>query len=83
VKSLRDKDGSDLGLEGSQWSFQQVLMHDGRDAEITLKKNGFELVASSLAEDVDFYENNEIITKYYPQCENLLKQALGFDNNSN
>jgi hypothetical protein len=56
----------------------EVVVRDGRKLEIpmTLDNNGFQLSPCHF-DDIDFSQDMEILTKYYPQVADYLKETLG------
>ena len=47
---------------------------------MSLRKNGFELRRRELnSPDIDFFDQNAVVEKYYPECEKLLAEALAED----
>ena len=47
---------------------------------MSLRRNGFELRHYDLKDpDVDFFDQNAVVEKYYPECEKLLADALAED----
>lgn len=86
----RDKDGSDTDMEGVNYLSLAVDVHDarelsGRDA-MTCERNGFELLNTPLHADVDFFDHEQVVRRYYPQCAELVADATGgrvfaFDHN--
>ncbi len=55
-----------------------VLIEDGRgrEAEFTLDRNGFTLLKASTAV-ADFYSEEEVRGRYYPEVERLLQDSIG------
>ena len=85
----RDGDGSDSGLQGFKQSRQAVDIVDARhlDERPTLARHGFELLRRPLAEPtLDFYDHQQVLQRYYPECVRLLEaytgaRAFAFDHN--
>ena len=78
VVSKRDVDGNDLGLENSNWVSQAVDMKSARGTALKLEDNGFEIVLEEEGqENIDFFNNDEIISKYYKRCESLVRAVIG------
>ena len=76
----RDASGSDDELHGVSWDAREVFVKDGRRAELTLDKNGFELRADARGargDLVDYYDEAQILSRYYSQCESLVREATG------
>lgn len=49
---------------------------DGRNLQITVDEYGFQLSPCNFC-DLDFTKDTEILTKYYPQTAEYVKQTLG------
>ena len=50
---------------------------------MSLSKNGFELRHHQLKDsDIDFFDQDAVVEKYYPECEKLLAEALAEEGNS-
>lgn len=49
---------------------------DGRGVSLTLDKNGFEIVHHETAIK-NFYDNEEVLSRYYPEVEALVKRETG------
>jgi len=80
VVSKRDASGTDLGLEGARWDARAVTIENAREfsTQPTLDVEGFELRASNLeALAIDFYDDLDIIGRYYAECEHLVREAFG------
>jgi hypothetical protein len=85
----RDDDGSDSGLQGMTRSRQAFDVIDARALREgpTLARHGFELLAQPLADPrLDFYDQQQVIRRYYPECVRLVERhtgarAFAFDHN--
>ena len=85
----RDGDGTDSALHGVTMSRHEADVVDARTLREapTLERDGFELLGmpiSGLA--VDFYDQQQVLRRYYPECERLLERhtgarAFAFDHN--
>ncbi len=80
VLTRRDTDGSDAQWKGVDLVKHEVPVHDARAlagaASPTLARNGFELIDMALA-DIDFMNNEMVLHDYYPECEEVVRQATG------
>jgi hypothetical protein len=56
----------------------EVLVHDGRAVadRLSLDHEGFALLRGGTAV-TDFYDEAQIAAVYYPECERLMKEAMG------
>ena len=82
VLTRRDQNGSDAGWEGVDLEARQMPVHDARRIETTaprtLAHNGFEMLARPLATpDLDFFNHDQVVRKYYPHCAELVREAGG------
>jgi len=85
----RDGDGSDSGLQGFTQSRQGVDIMNARGLRErpTLARHGFELLERPLADPgLDFYDQQQVLSRYYPECERLVERhtgarAFAFDHN--
>src|SRR5215813_5208276 len=78
----RNADGSDSELEGVVFDERQVTVRNARllegDQRRTVEKNGFELLFRPLAHpDLDFLDHQDVIQKYYRECEQLVQEVTG------
>lgn len=77
IYTRRDLAGSDGKLEGAEFVPTTVKVHNGRRLNKNLHQNGFQLFPNTLSNlDIDFYNQQEVVDKYYPHCEELLKSFL-------
>ena len=91
VLTRRDPDGSDAGTEGVNRHKREMKIHDARllqgDARHTLARNGYELLTRPYSiEGIDFFDHQQVVTKYYPQCVEIVRaftggQVFAFDHN--
>jgi hypothetical protein len=82
VLTRRDKDGSDAGWQGVDLEARDMPVHDARQvqetAPCTLARNGFEVRTRPLTDpDLDFYDNDQVVRDYYPQCAEIVREASG------
>ena len=94
VRTRRDASGSDATLEGARWLASDVRICNGRRAELTLDAHGFSMAADAdapedpLPADLDLYREADVVGRYYPHCERLVRRAcagaetvVAFDHN--
>ncbi|MBT7757064.1 MAG: hypothetical protein HN732_07030, partial [Rhodospirillaceae bacterium] len=82
VLTRRDKDGSDAGWDGVDLEERRMPVQDARKLEATapctLAANGFEVRACTLeTPDLDFFNHDQVVREYYPQCVEILREASG------
>jgi len=82
VLTRRDRDGSDAGTEGVLLTEETMPVHDARSlssaARRTVASNGFELVASPLADaSLNFLDHNQVVQTYYGDCARLVQETAG------
>lgn len=82
VYTQRDGSGSDDKWIGVTADKREIEVHDARTyvgtQRHTLEANGFELLDSPLASlDIDFLNNDSVVLNYYPQVEEVIRQACG------
>lgn len=82
VLARRDLDGSDSGREGVDLEKRPMPVADARDAagaaQPTLERNGFELLDSPVdAARLDFFDNDQVLRRYYPACVETIRAATG------
>ena len=78
----RDIDGNDGPYQGAPIDQQNIAIQNGRHRDktsnLTLDIAGFELSSQPLKNrDLDFFDQQEVLRKYYPECENIVRQATG------
>lgn len=82
VLTRRDRDGSDaewkgVNLEPVEMPVTNARLLHGTDRP-TLDRNGFELQCRPLDDTaIDFIDNDQVLRKYYPHCEQIIQQACG------
>jgi hypothetical protein len=79
----RDVTGIDSGYElgDGAWDPVEVTIKNGRPRQKTLDEHGYQLIDSKINKNIDFMDTNDVIDKYYPECEQLLKDTLVKNNN--
>ena len=79
VSTRRDLQGSDDALTGADWNYQRLVIKDGRRARkaLTLHGAGFELVHDPKPQHVDYYNEEEVTSVYYKECEELMRRVTG------
>jgi len=81
VYTKRDINGSDAGSEGINLEKCEKLVINARELfskNISLNTNGFELFNSSLDKfQIDFFNNEQVLNKYYIRCANEIKDFTG------
>ena len=79
VYTRRDLEGSDSNWVGVNFQEYEVRVEDGRSNDMaTLEKHGFELIANDIEKlEIDFFNNDTVVGKYYPLCEETVKDATG------
>ncbi len=82
VLTRRDLDGSDNAWIGVDLVETDMPVTDARqldaDRQPTLLHNGFELQANRLRDpDLDFFSHDTVLRHYYPDCEEIVRQATG------
>ncbi len=82
VLTRRDSGGSDAEWKGVNLNPSQMpvsnarLLHNGEQP--VLDRNGFELLTRPLIDDtLDFLDNDQVLRAYYPQCEQVIRDACG------
>lgn len=82
VFTRRDGSGNDGVWEGADLVPCRMPVLDARelaaDQRRTLGSNGFERVDCPISgPDIDFFEHDEIVGRYYPHCQDIIRQATG------
>jgi len=82
VLTRRDKDGSDSDWLGVDLVPHDMQVHDARLLEATDRRtilaNGFEMLTCPLAKpDLDFFDHDQVVRDYYPQCAEIIREASG------
>jgi hypothetical protein len=85
VLTRRDINGSDAGSIGIELEKHKMDVINARNllssGKISLNNQGFDVLQSKLPEqDFDFFNNNEVIEKYYAECANIIKERTGSRN---
>lgn len=91
VLTHRDAEGNDFDTVGLVLDQKELVVGNARtpsdDERKTLQANGFELLDAPLRnENLDFFDNDEVVRDYYAQCCDLVSeetggQAFAFDHN--
>ena len=82
VFTRRDLDGNDAVYEGVVTEELTVAIGDARSLgggrRRTVDVHGFELLDRPLAKsDLDFYDHEQVVRDYYPECETILREVTG------
>ena len=82
VFTRRDLDGNDAVYQGVVTEELTVAIGDARSLEggrrRTVDVHGFELLDRPLARPgLDFYDHEQVVRDYYPECEAILRQIIG------
>jgi len=78
VYTKRDGTGSDGELVGTKWAPTEVRVQNARLETFNLDAQGFELKQSGTTMTYDdFYSEDAILKRYYPECAELVKAATG------
>lgn len=82
VLTRRDVDGSDGGSVGVDLGKREMPVEDARaltkDRRPTLEHNGVDLLHRPVdVGKLDFFDNEAVLKRYYPQCADVIKQATG------
>ena len=84
VLTRRDRDGSDAGRQGIDLESRDMRVIDARGlagaARRGLKSSGFELLERPMANpDLDFFDHDQVVRSYYPECAEIVHAASGAD----
>ena len=82
VFTKRDINGSDAGSKGIDLYKKNIKILDARETsqknKISIDKQGFEILHSNINNlDLDFFNNKEVLDKYYSYCANFIKDRTG------
>ena len=82
VYAKRDRDGSDAGMVGVDTHSVQLDVVNARELKgsqvKTCESNGFELLDAPLElPKLDFHDHAQVVSRYYPNCEELVAAATG------
>jgi hypothetical protein len=77
VWTSRDAGGSDAKLHGVAWDARETTIGNGRGRGLNLAVNGFELLADPIDEHVDYLAEEQVTSRYYAHCEELVKRHTG------
>ncbi len=77
VLTNRDSEGNDFGTTGLMRNQKELTVDNARilhgDERKTLQANGFELLNAPLKdENLNFFDNNQVVRDYYAQCCDLV-----------
>ncbi len=77
-----DRDDGDTGIEEMLLDEVEAAVNNARLSDEprrrTIEIHGFELLARPLARsDLDFYDHQEVVREYYPQCAEIVRDATG------
>ena len=82
VFTRRDNSGSDDEWVGVALEKRKIPVHDARAIggpdRHQLGPNGFELLQHPLdGSGIDFLSNQQVVQRYYPQCQEIIRQVTG------
>ena len=82
VLTKRDLNGSDAGSEGINIDKKEMQIINARDSlarnNISIDSKGFEIINSNIQNlGIDFFDNNEVLNKYYNHCADFIKDRTG------
>lgn len=83
VYTNRDADGNDSEWFGAKRVPREMVIKDGRQLlrdgnGHRLWRHGFEMLKAPIADpNLDFLDLANVLQKYYPQCADIVKQAIG------
>jgi hypothetical protein len=82
VLTRRDRDGNDAGDDGIDIEELTIAIGDARTltgaSRRTIDVHGFELLDCPLARPgLDFYDHQQVVRDYYPECAAILRRATG------
>ena len=82
VFTRRDPDGSDHDETGATPDPRRVTIGNARnldaDSRMRLGANGFELLHAPMAiAGFDFFDQESVVTRFYPQCAEIVRDAVG------
>ena len=82
VFTRRDRDGNDAGSEGIDTEEVTIAIGDARSLKReyrrTIEIHGFELLDRPLERpNLDFYDHQQVVRDYYPECAAILREATG------
>ena len=85
VLTKRDINGSDAGSLGINLEKKKMQVMNARNLtgnkEISLDKNGFEMIPCNINHlNFDFFNNKEVLDKYYRHCADFIKDRTGAKN---
>ena len=82
VFTRRDTGGNDSDTTGIDLEERQMPVHDARRLRSSqrpvLDVNGFEMLERPLEDgDIDFLSHDEVVSRYYPHCADIVREASG------
>ena len=85
VLTKRDINGSDAGSVGINLEKKKMQVMNARNLigskEISIDKNGFEMIPCNIHHlNLDFFNNKEVLDKYYIHCADFIKDRTGAKN---
>ena len=85
VLTKRDINGSDAGSLGINLEKKKMQVINARNLignkEMSIDKNGFEMIPCNIKHlNLDFFNNKEVIDKYYIHCADFIKDRTGAKN---
>ena len=85
VLTKRDINGSDAGSSGIDLEKEEMQVINARDQfgekVISIDKNGFEILPNNISHlNLNFFNNREILNKYYIHCADFIKDRTGAKN---
>ena len=85
VLTKRDINGSDAGSLGINLEKKKMQVMNARNLignkEISIDKNGFEMIPCNINHlNLDFFNNKEVLDKYYIHCADFIKDRTGAKN---
>jgi hypothetical protein len=79
VLTRRNLEGTDSEWVGVDYEKYEVTVNDAREGiSATLEQHGFQLLQNDIENlNVDFFDNEAVLSNYYPLCADLVKEAVG------
>tara|TARA_B110000483_G_scaffold180520_1_gene213467 strand:- start:1797 stop:2750 length:954 start_codon:yes stop_codon:yes gene_type:complete len=79
VLTRRNLEGTDSEWVGVNYEQHEVVVNDARnEVPATLEKQGFQLVPDDIESlNINFFDNDVVLHKYYPLCANRVKESVG------
>ena len=77
ISIRRNTSGSDSEIIGAEWQPIDKRIHNARTSDMNISANGFDLKRHVISdEDIDFFDQNDVVGRYYCKCEELVARAL-------